>query len=89
MSGFGSAQAAFEAPPDGGPDWIDCENCAGSGVVVEDEDNPIEEPCDECGGEGQADPRDHPSWCDRCGMTGACPDCNPPDPDDYDDRDYS
>lgn len=89
MTGFASAQAAFEAPPGDGPDLIDCPACEGNSELVRCplncdgshvQDQPY--PCDTCKGEGQIDPRDSADWCDRCGLTGACPDCDPREQDD-------
>jgi hypothetical protein len=35
--------------------------------------------CDDCDGDGQLYGPDQRDWCDRCGLSGACRDCNPPD----------
>lgn len=90
MDGFASAQAAYEAPPDV-EDPLDCPECKGAGELCEEPldwwhgsgVNVVCYPCRDCGGTGQIDPQDHPSWCDRCGLVGNCPDCDPPDPYDY------
>lgn len=91
MTGFASAQAAFEAPPGDGPDLIDCPTCEGSGELTKCANdgrygcshvNDHEWTCETCKGEGQIDPRDSADWCDRCGLTGACPDCDPREQDD-------
>lgn len=88
MSGFYAAQAAYEAPPGVGPDWIDCEDCQGTGQISDPDSGTGA--CEACNGVGQVDPQDSPNWCDRCGLTGRCPDCDPPDPNDRydDDRDF-
>lgn len=91
MIGFASAQAAFEAPPGDGPDLVECPECGGSGEIVEcandgkagcSHTNDETWRCDICKGAGEVDPRDLPAWCDRCGLSGRCPDCDPPDRDD-------
>ena len=30
-----------------------------------------------CRGTGVIPAEEHPSWCDRCGLRGNCPDCDP------------
>lgn len=88
MSGFASAQAAFEAPPAEAP-LAPCPNCDGSGEVVDcpprcDGSHIADATfaCAACDGTGEVVGADHPDWCDRCGLTGRCPDCDPPDRDD-------
>lgn len=86
MSGFASAQAAYEAPPDDA--WrVDCPECDGSGQVIDTDS--IEEAstvaatpkvtCPDCDGTGEIEAENHPDWCDRCGLVGNCPECDPPD----------
>lgn len=91
MSGFASAQAAYEAPADEAP-LAPCPVCDGSGVITEcandgthgcSHTNDREFSCAACEGTGEVVGADHPDWCDRCGLSGACPDCNPPDRDDF------
>jgi hypothetical protein len=90
VSGFDSARAAFEAPPDDAEGlYVRCDNCDGEGSVsaecdcdVEVCDCPSTETCTKCEGEGTVFGPDLTDWCDKCGLTGKCPDCDPPGPHD-------
>lgn len=90
MTGFAAAQAAFETPPAEAP-LVTCPVCDGSGEIVEcvndgkagcSHTNDREYRCSACDGTGEVVGADHPDWCDRCGLSGRCPDCDPPDRDD-------
>lgn len=59
-------------------DWNECRECGGYGKVLDGDKEVI--PCDGCNGTGDA--QEHRDWCSQCGMSGTCPDCNPPDPHD-------
>ncbi len=56
-------------------DDLSCRECGGYGRVRDGDEEVVE--CEGCKGTGDA--RDHKDWCDRCGMSGRCPDCDPPD----------
>lgn len=78
MNGFASAQRAFEAPPDDLPDGeVECPS------ECTDEDTGKPDPdCSRCEGKGWIYEDEHPDWCNRCGLTGRCPDCDPPERED-------
>lgn len=59
--------ASYYEPPD--PVLIECPDCKGTGGE-----------CERCDGDGEFNPLDDPDWCERCGLTGNCPECDPPDP---------
>ncbi len=59
-------------------DYWECRECGGHGKVLDDDGEQMA--CDGCKGTG--DGRDHKDWCDKCGLSGTCPDCNPPERDD-------
>jgi DnaJ-class molecular chaperone len=77
--------ANYYDPPDP-PGEVECPECNGSGVLTDCDGgscshvNDKEYTCDTCDGTGEIVDVEHPDWCVLCGLSGSCPECDPPDP---------
>lgn len=71
--------AAGEQGCDGECDDARCEDCNIVCACVAEFLYGVDPHCPACDGTGLVEDRN--TWCDRCGLTGACPDC---DGDAYD-----
>lgn len=84
--------ATYYDPPDPGP-MVDCPECGGGGILYGEEPqgwwhgsgvNIPEFTCSSCDGTGEVPGVEHPDWCDLCGLSGNCPECDVPGPRDVD-----